>query len=100
MKRSQNGWNHKRAYRIYCELKLNLRIAPKKRLKRDKPEPMAIPDVPNDKWSMDFLADQLEAGRSIRTLNVLDDFNREGLCIEAYFSLRPKRVVRSLNQIS
>ena len=93
------GWNHKRVYRIYCELELNLRIKPKKRLKRDKPEPLAVPDVPNDTWSMDFMADQLADGRSIRTLNVLDDFNREGLCIEVDFSLPAERVVRSLNQI-
>lgn len=46
------GWNHKRVYRIYCALELNLRIKPKKRLKRDKPEPLAVPDVPNDTWSM------------------------------------------------
>lgn len=88
------GWNHKRVYRIYCELELNLRIKPKKRLKRDKPEPLAVPDRPNETWSItarqafakqtplgDFMADQLADGRSIRTLNVLDDFNREGLCI-------------------
>ncbi len=93
------GWNHKRVYRIYCELELNLRIKPKKRLKRDKPEPLAVPDAPNDTWSMDFMADQLADGRSIRTLNVLDDFNREGLCIEVDFSLPAERVVRSLNQI-
>ena len=93
------GWNHKRVYRIYCELELNLRIQPKKRLKRDKPEPLAVPDVPNDTWSMDFMADQLADGRSIRTLNVLEDFNREGLCIEVDFSLPAERVVRSLNQI-
>jgi len=48
---------------------------------------------------MDFMADQLTDGRSIRTLNVLDDFNREGLCIDVDFSLPAERVVRSLNQI-
>ena len=48
---------------------------------------------------MDFMADQLPDGRSIRTLNVLDDFSREGLCIEVDFSLSAERVVRSLNQI-
>jgi putative transposase len=92
-------WNHKRVYRISCELELNLRIKPKKRLKRDKPEPLAVPDSPNETWSMDFMADQLADGRSIRTLNVLDDFNREGLCIEVDFSLPAERVVRSRNQI-
>ena len=93
------GWNHKRVYRIYCELELNLRIKPKKRLKRDKPEPLAVPDAPNETWSMDFMADQLADGRSIRTLNILDDFNREGLGIEVDFSLPAERVVRSLNHI-
>ena len=93
------GWNHKRVYRIYRELALNLRIKPKKRLKRDRPEPLAVPEKPNEMWSMDFMADQLADGRSIRTLNVLDDFNREGLAIEVDFSLPAERVVRSLNQI-
>jgi putative transposase len=37
---------------------------------------------------MDFMADQLADGRSIRTLNVLDDYNREGLCIEVDFCKR------------
>ena len=46
------GWNHKRVYRIYCELELNLRIKPKKRLKRDKPEPLAVPERPNETWSI------------------------------------------------
>jgi len=45
------------------------------------------------------MADQLSDGRSIRTLNVLDDFNREGLGIEVDFSLPAERVVRSLNRI-
>lgn len=34
------GWNHKRVYRIYCELELNMRIKPKKRITREKPEPL------------------------------------------------------------
>ena len=92
-------WNHKRVYRIYCKLEVNLRIKPKKRLMRDKPEPLSVPEKPNETWSMDFMADQLADGRSIRTLNVLDDFNREGLGIQVDFSLLAVRVARSLNQI-
>ncbi len=43
---------HKRVYRIYCELELNLRIKPRKRLKRYKPDALAVPDAPNVTWSM------------------------------------------------
>ncbi len=85
--------------RIYCEMELNLRIRPKKRLKRDKPDALAVPDTANHTWSMDFMADHLADGRSMRTLNVLDDFNREGLGVEVDFSLPAERVVRSLNRI-
>ena len=92
-------WKHKRVYRIYRELELNMRIKPRKRLQREKPEPLAVPEAPNEVWSMDFMADQLADGRSFRTLNVLDDFNREGLSIEIDFSLPSERVVRTLNQI-
>ena len=49
-------WNHKRVYRIYCELELNLRIKPRKRLKRDKPDALAVPEAPNLTWSMEFAA--------------------------------------------
>ena len=93
------GWNHKRVYRIYRDLELNLRIKPRKRLIRERPEPLAVPEQPNWTWSMDFMADQLADGRSFRTLNVIDDFNREGLGIEVDFSLPAERVVRSLNRI-
>ena len=93
------GWNHKRVYRIYCELELNMRIKPKKRLKRERPEPLAQPERANQVWSMDFMHDQLENGRTFRLLNVLDDFNREGLGIEVDFSLPAERVIRSLERI-
>lgn len=52
-------WNHKRVYRIYFTLELNLRIKPRKRLKRDKPDVLAVPEAPNMTWSMDFMADRL-----------------------------------------
>jgi putative transposase len=93
------GWNHKRVYRIYRELELNLRIKPKKRMVREKPEPLAVPEVINDTWSMDFMHDQLADGRSYRLFNVIDDYNREGLSIEIDFSLPAERVIRALEQI-
>lgn len=92
-------WNHKRVYRIYCELSLNLRIKPHKRLKREKPEALSVPRNINECWSMAFIHDQLSDGRSCRLFNVLDDFNREGLTIDVDFSLPAERVIRSLNQI-
>jgi len=87
-------WNHKRVYRIYRELELNLRIKPKKRLKREKPEPLAVPEMLNQTWSMDFMHDQLADGRRFRLFNVIDDCNREGLSIEVDFSLPAERVIR------
>lgn len=93
------GWNHKRVYRIYREEELNLRIKPRKRLKRPVPEALAEPEGINEMWSMDFMHDQLSDGRSFRTLNIVDDFNREGLAIEVDFSLPAQRVIRTLNQL-
>ncbi len=95
-----HGWNHKRVYRIYCALELNLRIKPRKRLKRDKPDALAVPDAPNMTWSMAFMADRLGDGRQFRLLNLLDDFNHEGLGIEVDFSLPAERVIVSLDPSS
>ena len=93
------GWNHKRVYRIYCALQLNLRIKPKKRLVRELPQPLKVPQAINDVWSMDFMHDQLSDGRTFRLFNVRDDFNREGLAIDLDFSLPSTRVIRALEQI-
>jgi putative transposase len=92
-------WNHKRVYRIYRELELNLRIKPKKRLQREKPEPLAVPAATNQVWSMDFMHDQLGDGRNFRLFNVIDDFNREALGMEIDFSLPSARIIRALEQI-
>lgn len=93
------GWNHKRVYRIYRELALNLRIKPKKRLVREKPQPLAIPSTINETWSMDFMHDQLGDGRRYRLFNIIDDCNREGLAIEVDLSLPAERVVRTLDRL-
>lgn len=78
---------------------MNTRIKPKKRLVRERPLTLVVPDTINLVWSMDFMHDQLNDGRSFRLFNVLDDFNREGLGIEADLSLLAARVIRSLEQI-
>ncbi len=91
--------NHKRVYRIYKELELNLRIKPRKRLVRDKPEALNVPEGMNQVWSMDFMQEQLEDGRTFRLFNVIDDFNREAIGMEVDFSLPSERVIRELKQI-
>ena len=92
-------WNHKRVYRIYRELELNLRIKPRKRLIREKPEPLAVPTAINQVWSMDFMHDQLEDGRCFRLFNVIDDFNREALGIEVAQSLPARRLIDTLQRL-
>jgi putative transposase len=92
-------WNHKRVYRIYKALELNLRIKPRKRLIREAPQALEVPTQINEVWSMDFMHDQLADARTFRLFNVIDDFNREALGIEVDFSLPTARVIRSLNQL-
>ncbi len=78
---------------------MNLRIKPKKRMVREKPATLTVPASINPVWSMDFMHEQLNNGRSIRLFNVIDEFNREALGIEVDFSLPSERVIRSLEQI-
>ena len=83
-------------YRIYKELELNLWIKPRKHLVREKPEVLTVPQGINQVWSMDFMHDQLQDGRTFRLLNVIDDFNSEALGIEIDFSLPSECVIREL----
>ena len=64
------------------------------------PVPLDQANEPNDCWSLDFMSDSLTDGRPFRTLNVIDDFNREGLAIEIDHSLPSERVVRVLDQVA
>lgn len=93
------GWNHKRIYRIYRKLELNLRTRPKWRIKRDKPNALSLPVAPSQAWSVDFMDDLRVDGRLLRIFNMLDDYNREELAIKVDLSLPNDRVIRSLERL-
>jgi putative transposase len=80
-------------------MNLNIRRRAKKRLPDRVKDPLAIPAKPNQTWSLDFMSDTLTDGRKFRLFNVMDDFNRESLCIEVDTSLPGQRVVRVLQQL-
>ena len=61
--------------------------------------PMLIPCAPNDRWSLDFVSDQLTDGRRFRILAVVDDCTRECLALVADTSLSGQRVARELDRI-
>ncbi len=91
--------NHKRVYRIYTEMRLNLRRKYKKRLPMRIKHPLIQPLHHNLTWSMDFVHDGLFQGKTFRSFNVIDDFNREVLAISIDTSLTSLRVIRELNKL-
>ena len=60
----------------------------------------AIPQGPNQRWSLDFMSDALADGRRLRILNVIDDFSRECLAAVVDTSLSGERVARELDRIA
>jgi len=60
--------------------------------------PIAIPFVANEEWAMDFMSDSLTSGRKLRTLNIIDQYNRKCLKIEAYYSIPASRVIEILEK--
>ena len=92
-------WNHKRVHRVYCALRLNRARRTKRRVPRRPRVPLSAPPSLNQTWALDFMRDTLYDSRVFRTLNVLDQGNREGLAIEIGFSLPSRRVVALLDQL-
>ena len=76
-----------------------MRIKPRKRLIREKPEALTVPPAINQVWYMDFMHDQLEDVRTFRMFKVIDDYNRKAIGMEADFSLPAERVIRELKQM-
>lgn len=100
IRRQGHRWNHKRVYRIYCSLGLNMKRKGKKRLPNRYPAPLLVPEYINQCWSADFMSDTLWCGRRFRTFNVVDDFNREALSIDIDINLQARRVMRTLDRIA
>jgi putative transposase len=91
--------NHKRMYRVYTQLKLNIRRRYRKRLPARVKQALFQPNAINQVWSIDFMSDSLWDGRRYRLLNVIDDYNREILSIEADLSLPTLSLIRQLEQL-
>jgi putative transposase len=91
--------NHKRLYRVYKLLRLNIRRRIKRRLPERVKQPLMVPETLNQSWSMDFMSDSLVDSRRFRLLNIIDDYNRESLWIEVDTSLPSLRVIRVLDRL-
>lgn len=99
LRRKGINCNHKRLYRVYTLLKLNVRRKVKRRIPQRIKQPLILPQTVNQGWSMDFMCDSLVDGRRFRLLNIIDDYNRESLAIEIDTSLPALRVIRTLQQL-
>lgn len=99
LKRKGYNCNHKRLYRVYTMLGLNVRRRAKRRIPARIKEPLLVPQAINQSWSMDFMCDSLVDGRRFRLLNIIDDYNRESLAIEIDTSLPALRVIRTLQRL-
>lgn len=91
-------WNYKRVRRVYLLMGLNKRRRIRKRLPARDSRPLCQTLLANETWSMDFMHDTLANKRRFRTLNIIDDYNREALNIEAEFSFSGYSVVSALKR--
>lgn len=99
LRREGTIMNHKKFRRLYAEERLQVRRRGGRKRALGTRAPMAMPQGPNQRWSLDFLGDALSDGRRFRILAVVDDFTRECLCLVADTSLPGLRVARELDAI-
>lgn len=91
--------NHKKLRRLYAEERLQVRRRGGRKRALGTRAPLAIPQGPNQRWSLDFLSDAFTDGRRFRILAVVDDFTRECLSLVADTSLSGARVARELDAV-
>ena len=90
--------NHKKLYRLYREEGLAVRRRRGRKRATGTRAPLAVPQAPDQRWSLDFVSDCLVA-RRFRILVVVDDFTREGLAAVADTSISGVRVARELDAL-
>ena len=97
----REGWtdNHKRICRVYRQEHLQISHRRKRRRSKERGRQPMPATALNQRWSMDFMSDQLADGRRIRVLNILDDFSRRCLASEVDTSLPGLRVCRVLDEL-
>ncbi len=97
----REGWrvNAKRIYRLYTEEGLIVRTQKRRKRAQRQRVPLGQAARPNQKWSMDFIAQRLPDGRWIRVLTVVDQFTRECLTLFADTSLSGEKVAMALDKI-
>ena len=97
----REGWhvNAKRIYRLYREEELIVRTKQRRKMARRRPVPAGFAVRPNQCWSMDFVTDRLEDGRSFRILTVVDQFTRECVALQADRSMTGMRVAQMLEAV-
>lgn len=91
--------NHKRLFRLYREERLTVRRRGGRKRALGTRSPMLVPQWPNDRWSLDFAADQFIDGRRMRILVVVDDCTRECLALVPDTSISGIRVARELDRL-
>lgn len=99
LEREGIGPNHKRLRRLYAEERLQVRRRGGRKRALGTRAPLAPPQAPNQRWSLDFVTDALADGRRFRVLAVVDDFSRECLRLAADTSLPGARVARELDGV-
>ena len=99
LRREGMNVNHKKLRRLYREERLQVRRRGGRKRALGTRAPLALPQGPNQRWSLDFLSDQLADSRRFRILAVVDDFTRECLALVADTSLSGMRVGRELDAI-
>ena len=91
--------NHKRLYRVYREERLVVRRRGGRKRALGTRAPMALPQGPNQSWSVAFVQDTLADGRRFHILAIVDGFTRECLGLVVDTSLSGLRVARELTAI-